>query len=118
MNERLFFVAVIKSEGQTGISILNYDDNEVLSATGLYFDRDLPFKSATQAYGDFILERLKPGELAVIVSSYEASKSKHRYPFTFVYQPDNQPYQDAKGFARLTLMSKQNIQRVNETRLD
>lgn len=110
MKERLFFVAVIKSNGQTGIAIIEHKDDVRVSATGLYFDRDLPFKTATKVYGDLILEALHEGESAVIATSRAGATSKSKYPFTFTCDKNVQYYREAKGFARLTLLKKQNIQ--------
>lgn len=84
MNERLFIVAVVKKNRQTGVSIL--EDGQPITANGLYFDRDLPFMESTKAYGDFILERIAPDEHAVIATSYAAAKSKKSYPFTLNYR--------------------------------
>lgn len=109
MIERLFFVAVVKKDGQMGISIIDYENG----ATGLYFDHDLAFESSTQAYGDLILQRLKPDEIAVIATSkltkYAAATSKHRYPFKFTHKGSFNKYKKAKDFAKLTLLHKQNI---------
>lgn len=108
--ERLFFVAVIKNDGQTGISIIEYQDDVRISATGLYFERNLPFKAASKAYGDLIIEALHEGEKAVIATSRAGATSKSRYPFKFTCDEDVQKYREAKDFARLTLLHKQNIQ--------
>lgn len=108
--ERLFFVAVIKNNGQTGISIIEHKDDVRVSATGLYFGRDLPFKAASQAYGDLILGALHEGEQAVIATSRAGATSRSKYPFKFTCNQDVQYYREAKGFARLTLLKKQNIQ--------
>lgn len=108
--ERLFFVAVFKSKKQTGIAIIEYKDDVKVSGRGLYFDRDLPFKAASQAYGDLILEVLHEGESAVIATSRAGATSKSKYPFTFTCTENVQYYREAKDFARETLLHKQNIQ--------
>lgn len=108
--ERLFFVSVMKKDGQTGIAILEHREGKTISATGLFFDRNLPFKAATRAYGDIVLEALHEGEQAVIATSRAAVISRQRYPFTFTCEKDVKYYREAKDFARLTLLHKQNIQ--------
>jgi len=104
--ERLFYISVIKNDGQTGISIIEHKDDIRVSATGLYFDRDLPFKAASQAYGDLILGALQEGEKAVIATSRAGATSKSKYPFIFTCTRNVQYYREAKGFARLTLLKK------------
>lgn len=108
MKERSFYVAVAKSNGQTGIAILEYEDGTMISTDGLYFERDLPFNQTTAAYGDYILERLQTDERAVIKTSYAAARGRHRYPFKFTARQNTKEYKKAREFAFMTILARQN----------